>query len=342
MSFLKKIIKKQLGDLNILRAKYFLQKTGVPKTLRIDITAFCNAKCPFCPRVAMPNSRLSGKMSLETFTSIITEAANFGIKTVKLYITSEPLLHPKFSEFIDFVKSKNLDVQVSTNLSVLQHRLKDLAKVNKLQLSIEGWDKNSYEKYRYPLKYERARENYNFLINDENLKSIFKEIHLPVTKLTDLKKFFILWGNVDSIRIDFMQPYNDFNIKNNTFISKFPLQLKNEIYQLEEKVDKICYDPFDEIVVGFDGKVHLCCLDFHAELPLGNIENGFANILENQKRKNIQKEFLTGSVKTCKGCSQFMVASKNQKDELIKKIDKAWKVSKPNSKIIFYDKVWEK
>ena len=60
------------------------------------------------------------------------------IKTIKLYITSEPLLHPKFSKFIDIIKSKNLEVQVSTNLSVVQHRLNDLAKVNKLQLSIEG------------------------------------------------------------------------------------------------------------------------------------------------------------------------------------------------------------
>lgn len=342
MSFLKKIIKKQLGDRNILRAKYFLNIAGIPKTLRIDITAFCNAKCPFCPRVAMPNSRMSGKMSLETFTSIITEAEKFGIKTIKLYITSEPLLHPMFSKFIDVVKSKNLEVQVSSNLSVIQHRLNDLSKVDKLQLSIEGWDKISYEKYRYPLKYERARENYNFLINDQNLKSIFKEIHLPVTKLTDLKKFFKLWGNVDSIRIDFMQPYNDFNTKDNTFVSKFPLQLKDEIYELEEKVDKICYDPFDEIVVGFDGKVHLCCLDFHAELPLGNIENGFINILKNNKRKNIQNEFLTGSVKTCSGCSQFMVASKKQKDNLTNQIDEAWKALQPNSKIIFYDKVWEK
>lgn len=342
MTFLKKIIKRQLGDLNVLRAKYFFKKAGYPKTLRIDITAFCNAKCPFCPRIAMPDARLSGKMSLEKFSSIITEASKFGIKTIKLYITSEPLLHPKFSKFINIIKSKNLEVQVSTNLSVVQHRLNDLAKVNKLQLSIEGWDKISYEKYRFPLKYERARENYKFLINDPNLKSIFKEIHLPVTKLTNLKKFFKLWGDVDSIRIDFMQPYNDFNKQNNTFISKFPLQLKDEIYQLEEKLVKTCYDPFDEIVIGFDGKIHLCCLDFHAELPLGNIENGFDNVLKNQKRKNIQKEFLTGNVKTCNDCSQFMVASKNQKDNLIKQIDLAWKDIKPNSKIIFYEKVWEK
>lgn len=342
MTFLKNIIKKRLGDLNVLRAKYFLNKAGSPKTLRIDITAFCNAKCPFCPRVAMPEARLSGKMSIEKFNSIITEAANFGIKTIKLYITSEPLLHPMFSEFIDVIKSKNLDVQVSTNLSVLQHRLKDLVKVNKLQLSIEGWDKESYEKYRFPLKYERARENYKFLINDPNLKSIFKEIHLPVTRLTNLKKFFKLWGSVDSIRIDFMQPYNDFNKQENTFISKFPLQLKDEIYQLEEKSAKVCYDPFDEIVIGFDGKIHLCCLDFHAELPLGNIDNGLNNILNNYKRKSIQKEFLTGRVKTCKGCSQFMVASKNQKDNLIREIDLAWQEVKPKSKIIFYDNVWEK
>lgn len=341
MKLLKTLIKNKISNKLILRSKYMIGKTGLPKTLRVDITAFCNAKCPFCPRVAMPEERSTGRMSIENFTSIIKEARIFGIKTLKLYITSEPLLHPDFAKFVEVAVKNEINVQVSTNLSVLQHRLNDLRKVSKLQLSIEGWDKNSYEKYRFPLKFERAKNNFEFLINDPLLNKIHKEIHLPVTKITNLEKFFILWGNVDAIRIDFMQPYNYFDKLKNKFISNYPLQLQNEIYELRESNDKICYDPFDEIVIGYDGKIHLCCLDFHAELPLGNISDGFKKVLNNFKRKSIQKEFLTGKTDTCGSCSQFMHASKDQKNKVKTQIDDAWKKVKPNAKIIFYENIWE-
>ena len=342
MKFIKEFVKKRVSNKTILLSKYILGKTGLPKTLRIDITAFCNAKCPFCPRVAMPESRATGKMPIEKFTSIIEEAKVFGIKTLKLYITSEPLLHPDFAKFVNVAVENKIDVHISTNMSVLKHRLNDLREISKLQLSIEGWDKESYEKYRFPLKYDRAKNNYDFLTKDPFLKKIYKEIHLPVTKITNLEKFFLLWGNVDAIRIDFMQPYNDFDKIKNRFTSKYPLQLQNEIYELTETADKACYDPFDEIVIGFDGKIHLCCLDFHAELPLGNIENGFENVLQNFKRKSIQKEFLSGKVNTCNGCSLFMRANQNQKNNVKEAINKAWEKSKPNAKIIFYDNFWMK
>ena len=292
MNLLKTLIKNKVSNRTILKLKYMIGKTGLPKTLRIDITAFCNAKCPFCPRVAMPAERSTGRMSIENFTSIIEEAKNFGIKTLKLYITSEPLLHPDFAKFVEVAVKNEINVQISTNLSVLQHRLNDLRKVSKLQLSIEGWDKESYEKYRFPLKFERAKNNFEFLTNDPLLKKIHKEIHLPVTKITNLEKFFTLWGNVDAIRIDFMQPYNYFDKFENKFISNYPIKLQNEIYELHETENKTCYDPFDEIVVGYDGKIHLCCLDFHAELPLGNISDGFKKVLNNYKRKSIQKSLI--------------------------------------------------
>ena len=128
MNFVKSFIKKRVSRKTILRSKYFFGKTGIPKTLRIDITAFCNAKCPFCPRVAMPQERSAGRMSIENFTSIIEQARIFGIKTLKLYITSEPLLHPDFAKFVRVAIKNKLDVQISTNLSVLQHRLNDLRK----------------------------------------------------------------------------------------------------------------------------------------------------------------------------------------------------------------------
>ena len=68
----------------------------------------------------------------------------------------------------------------------------------------------------------------------------------------------------------------------------------------------------------------------------------FKAVLNNFKRKSIQKEFLSGNVNTCGSCSQFMQASKDQKNKVKASIDEAWNKIKPKAKIIFYDNTWEK
>lgn len=165
-------IKKTFASIvGLGRALRIQDAIGVSKIneIIVDISASCNAKCPFCPRVFMPEDRSTGFMSVELFELTLKEAEKHKISNLRLYSTAEPLLHPKFDELIDIAKRQGFTVSVSTNASLLHKHFESLSKVDLLQLSIEGWDKESYERYRYPLNFERTYENikefYSFASN---------------------------------------------------------------------------------------------------------------------------------------------------------------------------------
>ena len=134
-----------------------------PTTLRLDIAATCNAQCPFCPRVYMDEERLVGTMDYEKIKKILLEAKDFGIKILKVYITSEPTVHKEFNKIMQFSKDLGFENHVSTNASLIPRAIEGLKLVDKLQISVEGWDKESYEKFRYPLKFDKIYSNLKLL-----------------------------------------------------------------------------------------------------------------------------------------------------------------------------------
>ena len=301
---------------------------------RLDIAATCNAQCPFCPRVYMDEERLVGTMDYERVENILLEAKDFGIKILKVYITSEPTVHKDFNKIMKLSKDLGFENHVSTNASLIPRAIEGLKLVDKLQISVEGWDKESYEKFRYPLKFDKVYSNLKLLNEKIPKEKQNRYIHLPVTKNTDLKKFLELWGEfVNFIKIDFMQPANIYN--KGLLKAEFNESIKDDYYKFK-KIDKnyACFDPFAEIVVAYDGKILLCCLDFNAKLPLGNISEGFNNVWQNKNRKNIQKQFFSQSLSTCNDCSLFFNPSKEVINNLNKQINSINSLNISNAKLI--------
>jgi len=307
---LKKIIEKSLG----IKGSYYLRKiTGKlkPDSIRIDITASCNAKCPFCPREVMPEDRKSGFMDMDLYRYILKEAKSIGIKKAKLYISSEPSVHPKFDEMVSMAKEQGFKVYLSTNASNLHKHTEAFKKADVLQFSLEGWDKESYEKYRKPLKFDRIYENMKLYSEASEGIDQVKSLHIPITKETDLEKFVLLWGNfVDRLDIDFMQPMNIFT--QGAMKSAYGENIKENYYNFS-KMNKnfVCYDPFKEVTVGYDGKILLCCLDFSGLAELGNIKDGIRSVINHPNLKKIQKQFFTQKMDYCSDCCQFYLADLN-------------------------------
>ncbi|MDH1977192.1 radical SAM/SPASM domain-containing protein [Aliarcobacter butzleri] len=312
---IKNLIKTSLGMGNVLRIKSIIKPFKIEE-ITIDISASCNAQCPFCPRIFMPKERSKGFMTLELYEKILDDAKVNNIKKLRLYSTAEPTMHPKFDKIIDIAKEKEFEVSLSTNGSLIHKYMESIAKVDLLQYSIEGWDKESYEKYRFPLKFDRTFENikafYEFSKDLEKKPKI--STNLLITKNTDIKKYVELWGEyVGDINIHFM--YEPVKYENGKFVAK-TLDTQNEYFELDKQTkDFYCSYPFEILMVAYDGKVALCCDDFAAELKLGNLNNmSIKEVFNSKKMQDIRKQFYTQKLDLCKECSRFTKAKKEDID----------------------------
>ncbi len=331
---IKNLIKNSLGMGNVLKIKNIIKPFKIEE-ITIDISASCNAQCPFCPRIFMPKDRSKGFMSLDLYEKILNDAKENNIKILRLYSTAEPTMHPKFDKIIDIAKDKGFEISLSTNGSLIHKYMESIAKVDFLQYSIEGWDKESYEKYRFPLKFDKTFENiktfYEFSKNLNQKPKI--STNLLITKDTDIKKYTELWGEyIGDINIHFM--YEPVKYENGKFVAK-TLDTQNEYFELDKQIkDFYCSYPFEILMVAFDGKVALCCDDFAAELGIGDLNNmSIKEVFNSKKIEEIREQFYTQKLDLCKDCSRFTKPKENDVKYINEQLKDIKNISK--NKIIF-------
>ena len=302
----------------------------------IDIAASCNANCPFCPRIYMPKERASGFMNIDLFKYTLDKLKSIDIGTIRLYSTAEPMLHPKFDILVNIARQKGFKLGISTNGSMIHKYIDSLLEFEYIQLSIEGWDKESYEKYRTPLKFENTLKNIKLLHNKiKNRKNKpFLMTNLLITKKTNYDKYLSLWGEFfDAINVHFMSKTTLY--EKGKFVSKINEELKDEYYEFIENRNKICNYPFKELVVSYDGKISLCCNDFFSSFNLGTIYADIVTIWNNKIRKQIRNEFYNNKFNICRDCSIFYEPTQEAKQEVKQILNKLNSPYKSKLKIGF-------
>lgn len=122
---------------------------GMPIEFSIELTSRCNLKCIMCPRDDEA-ARGLGNMKLETFRRIIDEASHY-LEFAYLHLAGEPLMHPRFGEFIDYAASKGIKTGVSTNGTILNRERSEVlinSPLETLIISIDGTDEEVYKRIR--------------------------------------------------------------------------------------------------------------------------------------------------------------------------------------------------
>jgi len=254
-------------------AKSMETKPDFPFVSSLEFTNHCNLDCLFCARAVM--TRPKGYMSPGLFYKIIEEYRRH--KTfIKINGYGENLLHPYALEFITQIKKEN-PLYFTSNCTIFDEKMIDRfvkSKVDVLQVSFQGTDKQGYEQ-------QRRKGSFDTVIN--NVKNLIKVrgdapypfIHLSTTVLDETATEignFIDFGfelGVDSVgigRTDYDRVPQDM-IKDNLRKAQIIEMSKRQTLQ---KVPDHSY-LYKYIDVNWDGIVVSSFFDFNEFIPVGDL-----------------------------------------------------------------------
>jgi MoaA/NifB/PqqE/SkfB family radical SAM enzyme len=309
---------KECFENNIYGNK-FKELKKIPLCVDLELASICDLACPHCFRqfIPTPDKIMDKKLAFK----LIDEASLLGVPSMKFNWRGEPLLNPSTSEIINYAKKKGIvETIINTNATVLD--IKTAKKIinsglDTLIYSFDGGTKSSYEKMRpgrfKENKYELIIENIkNFSKLRKEMNSAFPrtKIQMVLTKDTrsEQNEFFELFkdyvddvsvkqysergGKIKDIDDNFK---NKLNIKFKKSIKNFDpstsimMDYKNNILVSNERIP--CEQPFQRLLITYDGRASMCCYDWGVAHPVGVVDE-LANKVGNTEHNKVLKKSL--------------------------------------------------
>jgi radical SAM protein with 4Fe4S-binding SPASM domain len=244
---------------------------------------------------------------------------------LNLYFQGEPYIHPQFAEMVKYAKSKKIYVSTSTNghfLTPENTRTTIGSGLDKLIISLDGTDAESYEKYR-------VGGNFNKVI--KGIKEIVSQKKASGSKKPAIiLQFLVLKSNqhqvrqihqlgqdlgVDEVKLKTAQFY-EFKEGNPLMpddprFSRYKLGTSDPEerprYQISKRLQNHCFRMWSSCVVTWDGAVVPCCFDKDASYKMGNLnETPFKEIWKNEAYLDFRKKILSSrkSIDICTNCTE--------------------------------------
>lgn len=285
-----------------------------PFVVMIDPSSACNLRCKFCPtgdlELIKSVGRYQGYMTLSMFKSIIHGLDDFDspIKTVRLYKEGEPLVNPKFPEFVEIAKKSDKveKVDTTTNGVLLKPSLSKKiinAGIDQINISINGMNSDQYKFLtKSKVCFEKLVDNISYLYSIKGDCEIYIKA-IDENFLNDEKeKFFSIFGEIsDRIYLEHLQPnwpnfsFNYIDIDYTVGHYGQPLDEKN-----------VCPYIFYILVINSDGSVSACVQDWQHYLKIGDLrKEPIKSVWKGLNLRNLQIKHLQGKrcdIETCSIC----------------------------------------
>ena len=312
---------------------------GNPLAVSIEPNNSCNLCCPECPAGMKELSRSRGFMKPELFESIINQLLPH-LSWLTLYFQGEPYMSKHFFDFITFARSKKIFVATSTNGHFLdEHSVMQTigSGLNRLIISLDGTDQQSYEAYRRGGNFAKVIGGIRLLVNEKKrLKKNNPEIILQCLVLksnehqpTEIKK---LAKELEVDKLEFKTAqFNDYkngnplmpeNPKYSRYIRMPARPLDHSptrppdhsttrppahLFTPKNRMPNACFRAWSSCVITWDGKVVPCCFDKDAANMTGDMtKQSFREIWKGKSSGDFRKRILTNrkSIGICSNCSQ--------------------------------------
>ena len=242
-----------------------------PITADIFLNSACNNKCPYCT-YARYKQRCSTYMTFESFKNNINILLANGVKGVILTGGGEPTISPDFDKITNFLEQNSIPYGINTNFNVFK-----AIKPNYLKISLDGYDRESYQKARGVDKYDTVIENIKRYILFKQVNKLKTSIGLQTvaTNVEDVQKFYEAHKglHVDYFNIRPMESTCGEYYDSNETLSK-RLKILEYLQDIQEKDKRVCinykwheiwtqfdkcYANFSQIAINENSEVMYCC-----------------------------------------------------------------------------------
>jgi len=273
--------------------------TGAPPLcVDVEVAAVCDLACPFCFRqtFATPDKVIADDLCYR----IIDQAAELGVPSMKFNWRGEPLLNPKLPDYIAHAKSKGiLETIINTSATKLDadmaERLID-AGLDIMIYSFDGGTKETYERmrpgrfgnnafdavYGNILDFARIREAKGSVFPRTKIQMILTE-----DSFDEQAAFFALFEDcVDDVTVKQYTERGaglsdlDGDARVRLAVALRDLDLDEDTAHMRDMDGGLhvatgrlpCEQPYQRLLVTYDGRVAMCCYDWGAQHPIGFVD----------------------------------------------------------------------
>ncbi|MBA4369597.1 MAG: hypothetical protein C0403_18385 [Desulfobacterium sp.] len=282
--------------------------------LMVEPTNHCNLKCVMCPQ-AGKITREKGYMEFSLFQKIVDESKDF-LKSMQLFHSGEPFLHPRIFDMISAAASKNIYTLINTNGTLLDENKAGAvldSGLHSISFSFDSFHKETYESVRVGANYEKTLQNMERLLKRKAQKNLkWPKTIIEIVEMLDTRPHidcfiqqaknmgfddvrvwkFHNWTDADEVA----DQHNPFSINTGSF---YP-----------------CEYPFFLMAVYWDASVAPCCIDYNGSYPLGNvIESSLQSIWNGSQARQLRGSMrtrMTPKTRLCRDCSFLTVPRSNR------------------------------
>jgi radical SAM protein with 4Fe4S-binding SPASM domain len=292
---------------------------GMPLAASIEPTNYCNLRCPECPSGTHHLTRKRGYLDEALFQSVI-EQLSPSLRYLTLYFEGEPYLHPRFFDFISLAVKKGIFVSTSTNghfLDAGNAKSTTESGLNRLIISLDGADRQTYEQYRKGGDFEKVMDGIKTLVamkkkmGRRNPEIVLQTLVLRSNEhqMQQIRQMVSKLG-VDKVLFKTAQFYDFENgnplMPEQSRYSRYKKE-DNGQYRLKMNRPNSCFRMWSSCVITWDGWVVPCCFDKDARYAFGNLKNtAFREIWNGPLAHEFRKKILSNrkSVDICNNCTQ--------------------------------------
>lgn len=291
---------------------------GWPINLQVELTNYCNIRCPVCPTGIGQLERPPAAMEPALFARLMDEVGPY-LLTASLWGWGEPLLHPQLPDILRLAQGRGVITFLSTNGQNLDDEkvLKALIDYppTYLIVALDGMTDATNSRFRTGAKIEPALAGVRRLaemkaragaklpiINWRYIVMKHNEHELPqLPRFAAGNRFDIL--TIRTLVI--------IDAPDDTHLNLLPDNEKYRAYEYENnrrtvRTDFICEKAFTFPTVFADGTVMACDQDHNGQMPYGKLTEGqsFADIWWSRRAAEVRRTIRDnpGSFSFCRNC----------------------------------------